>query len=288
MIERTSPAAKTNDERELPAIFRAASFARRILGAPGTRLLYGSPFAAPLRRALAARAPDGFTLVEICGGPLQGARFWADLSCEKYYWLGTHEEHVQTAIAEYVRPGSVVYDIGAHAGFFSLLAGRAAGPTGLVLAFEPLPANVQRLADNLAANAAKNVKFMPIAIADEDGEAPFDEHASSLEGALGGAAGGLTVNVRSIDSLAREDVPPPDVIKIDVEGAEGRVLRGARETLQNHRPIVLVEVHSDEAGIEVTAELWRYGFLDLRTGLEAKTPPAPGHYAAFPRRAAVS
>ncbi len=109
-----------------------------------------------------------------------------------------------------------------------------------------------RLANNLAANAVTNVDVRMAALADIDGE--FNTHASSLEGAL--AAGGESAGV----------------------------LRGARETLLVHRPVVLVEVYSDKAGVEVAAELWRYGFFDLRTGFEASPPLTSGHFAAFPKK----
>ena len=84
--------ARPGTTHDLPLLYRLAAGGRRVLGAPGTRLLHRSAIAAPLRRALSGAAPAGVSMVEVCGGRLRGMRMLVDLSCEKYYWLGTHEE----------------------------------------------------------------------------------------------------------------------------------------------------------------------------------------------------
>ena len=269
----------------LPPTLRVAATARRVLGSRGTRAVYGSPVAARLRRLLASSAPERPQLVEVCGGALRGLQMYVDLNCEKYYWLGTHEEPVQRALLSYVRPGGVAWDIGAHVGFFSLLLSRAAGETGRVLAFEPHAANVARLTDNVVANAIKNIDVRAFALSDRAGHERFSLHASSLEGSLDADVSlkAVTVPATTIDDAVREGAPPPELMKIDVEGAEGRVLRGGRATIPEHRPVMLIEIHSTQAWSEVRDALAPSPYVFSRIGdSSAPAKSLPGHYLAVP------
>lgn len=286
MTARGSRAPGTARTAPVPVLYRLAAGARRTLRGRGTRFVYGSPIAAPLRRVLTTTAPDGACLVEICGGRLRGTKMHIDLACEKYYWLGTHEEPVQSMLAASVRPGCVAYDIGAHAGFFSLLMSRLAGPAGRVIAFDPVPENVARLRANADANDLANIEAYTLAISDRAGEAQFSMHASSLEGALSDSAAdttGATTTVRTItiDELVRDGMPAPDLMKIDVEGAEGAVLRGARRTVGVHMPAIVIEIHTVEAAREVVDALpSSYRFTDAVTRREVAPPLAARHYLA--------
>jgi FkbM family methyltransferase len=277
---------------ELPRTFRIAAGARRMLGVRGTHALYRSPAMRPLRRLLAAAAPASPQLVEVCGGPLQGARMRIDLSCEKYYWLGTHEEPVQRTLITHAQPGAVAWDIGAHIGFFSLLLARAVGPDGRVLAFEPHAANVGRLTANVTANHVHNVDVLAVALGNASGSAAFAVHRSSLQGALEGPSPSpctdeiVSVETTTIDDLVRHGAPVPLLIKIDVEGAEGRVLSGGRETIAVHRPVMVIEIHSRDAWDEVLDALpVAYGFKDIDCGHanpRDRSSREPGHYVALP------
>ncbi len=269
----------------LPLIFRVAASGRRLLPARGVTLMHRSIIVRPLRRALAGAAPAGVRAVEVCGGGLKGATLHVDLSCEKYYWLGTHEERVQEILAREVRAGFVVYDIGAHAGFFTLLCSRLTGERGRVFAFEPRAENIERLRRNIEANSAGNVDVVAAAASDRAGEAPFVMHASTLEGYLAadGEASAACVRTETIDALVEGGMAPPDLMKIDVEGAEAAVIRGASRTIDAHRPLMLIEVHSMEAGRGVAAALrCAYAFRDIATGNEVMEPVKPAHYLARP------
>ncbi len=265
----------------LPLLYRLAATARRALGSRGTQLVYQSPALVPLRRALGSSAPAGVSTVQVCGGALEGVSLTVDLSCEKYYWLGTHEEPVQRTLVEHVRRGDVVYDIGAHIGFFSLLCASLAGEQGRVFAFEPRADNLDRLRANVAANAVRNIEAHGVAIRDRAGEATFVLHGSSLQGHLADRpeADGVRVRTQSVDALVASGMPPPDILKIDVEGAEGRVIRGAARTIAHRRPAIVIEIHSDAAGAEVLAALpCAYAFRDVQTGVRAGDALPPGHY----------
>ncbi len=252
----------------------------------GTQAVYRSAIARPLRRLLSASAPEGAALTEICGGALRGVRMYIDLSCEKYYWLGTHEESVQSAFRAQARLGDIAYDIGAHAGFFTLLLSGLVGEEGRVIAFEPYPANAARLARNLDANSCANVEVRTAALSDHVGEVRFNAHNSTLEGSLADGAWAddmMSVPATTIDVVVRDGSPPPSVLKIDVEGAEGRVIRGGRETIAAYRPRMIIEIHSQHAWREVLDAMpIPYYFSDVEETAHDPTALIPGHYLAVP------
>jgi FkbM family methyltransferase len=265
----------------LPFLFRITASGRRLMPDAGVSVLHRSAIARPLRRLLVGAAPAGVQPVQVCGGPLQGATLFLDLSCEKYYWLGTHEERVQRVLTDNVRTGFTVYDIGAHVGFFSLLCGRLAGPDGRVYAFEPRADNIERLQRNIAINGAENIRVVPAAACDRRGDATFVLEKSTLEGHLAAAdeAGGARVRTETIDALVADGMPAPDFLKVDVEGAEAAVIRGAAQTIASRRPLLLVEVHSVQAGRDVTDALpCAYGFRDIQTGSVISGSLLTGHY----------
>lgn len=295
---RTATATEASDALTgLPLLFRVAAAGDRALGGRGARLVKRSPIAAPVRRALTVAAPAGMTMVEVRGGRLRGMRMLVDLACEKYYWLGAHEVPVQAWLAANVRPGFTVYDVGAHAGFFSLLCARLAGPAGRVVAFEPRAENAERLRASARANGFEHITVDQRAVSDRPGDAAFALMSSTLEGRLAspGDTAGARVPTTTIDACVDAGMPPPDVIKVDVEGAEGAVIRGAARTIAARRPLLLLEVHSVEAGREVAAALaaasrlrrlpCAYEFQDLTSGRSAAWPPPAGHFAGSPGRA---
>jgi FkbM family methyltransferase len=182
------------------------------------------------------------TPLRILTGPLAGQR-WISTAGPHGCWLGTYERDLQNVFVRTVRAGHVVWDIGANVGFFTLLAARLAGPAGRVIAIEPLPRNLDLLRRHLALNAVVNAVVLAQAVADAPGTALFATGASPSMGRLD-AKHGLAVEVTTIDTLVESGVAPaPNVIKMDIEGAESRALAGARQTLLRHRPIILLSTH---------------------------------------------
>ncbi len=153
---------------------------------------------------------------------------------------------------EFVRPGAVVWDIGANQGLFSFAAAHMAGPQGKVTAFEP----DLWLVEGLRASARRQpstsapVEVVPVAVASENALRRFaiakrSRASNHLVGyglsETGGEAETQTVPAVTIDWLIRT-LPVPDVIKIDVEGAEQEVLAGATALFAQARPMVICEV----------------------------------------------
>jgi FkbM family methyltransferase len=176
----------------------------------------------------------------------------------------------------------VFYDVGANVGFVSALAARCAGPGGRVVAFEPLPANMRWLRHNLGLNRFSNAEAHDVALGDRDGVAEFIVAEESGLGKLSGyeksheaIAGRIEVRVRRLDDYrGAAGLPAPSVIKVDVEGAEAEVLRGASATIAACRPVLMVELHDTNAAVaEVLGSL---SYLGRALG------PVPGILEAGP------
>jgi len=196
------------------------------------------------------------------------------------YWLREplESESVPFAMLRHlVRAGDVVYDAGANLGLYARYLVACLGASR-VIAFEPVAENRAILARNLALGGiASRVSVLPLALADEDGAAEFQlDDLQSSSGTLSRVTGGepcvgrrmvglgpLTAEVacRRLDSLIAEGaLPPPDAMKIDVEGAEALLLAGARGLLRERRPRLVIELHGAEMARGVLPILDELGY----------------------------
>jgi FkbM family methyltransferase len=196
------------------------------------------------------------------------------------FWLRdplTHETFPLAALQALMRPGYVVYDVGANIGLYTrFLANcfRAAK----VVAFEPMRENLAQLRTNIdLGNIADRVTVVPYALADSDGQEELQEDdlstataalSSVTEGraADGRRAYGLPprskwVTCRRLDSVVTElNLPVADVIKVDIEGAECLFLSGATDYLKNKSPKVVMELHGADKAKQAFTFLSRLGY----------------------------
>ena len=185
--------------------------------------------------------------VRILFGKLKGKK-WIAGSGSHNYWLGGYEYYKQRIFEKMVKERSVVYDIGAHVGFYTLLASVLVGENGKVYAFEPNPRNLDYLKRHLAINGVTNVEVMECAVSDKDGYASFDIDKRHDLGHISDS-GSFKVKICTLDSLVfSKKILPPNFIKIDVEGAEFQVLNGAKEILKKFSPVLILDIHSPEIG----------------------------------------
>jgi FkbM family methyltransferase len=178
---------------------------------------------------------DTTSQVLFAGSPWQAAPF---------------ESEEQVIMSRFVDPGSRVFDVGANIGLHTVLLAFLVGPTGVVFAFEPNPKLLPCLQQTVA--GMPNVCLLPFALSDAIGSTDFyvpGDHPSLGSLAdwtrrrISETAIRLVCEQRTIDDLVRQQlVPVPDFIKCDVEGAELKVFRGARETLdRTEAPSILFE-----------------------------------------------
>ena len=201
-------------------------------------------FAGAAARGLINMLPRN-TVLPILKGPLRGKK-WVIGSSFQSCWLGMYEYEKQQEFIRTVKSGDVVYDVGANVGFYTLLAATLAGPSGRVYAFEPLPRNLTLLKRHVQMNQLTNVQVMEGAVSDKSGTARFSTGEIPEMTHLS-PEGQIDVQTFQLDELISSGrLPPPRVMKVDVEGAEADVLSGARELLQRHKPILLLATHGSE------------------------------------------
>jgi FkbM family methyltransferase len=215
-----------------------------IIPAPIAARFRNQGLTATILRAIVHRTMTSDEVVAVVrSGHGRGIRLTLDPMREKYYWAGKHDVPVQDALVSILHPGSVFWDVGAHVGFFSILAARAVSPGGQVHAFEPMPHNRHRLERAVQLNRAESVVVHEFAMSDRNAPAELHGHSASAMWTLVAERGefpGVDVACRTIDSLA-SDLGDPDAIKIDVEGAELDVLRGGLATIERSHPTLVVE-----------------------------------------------
>jgi protein O-GlcNAc transferase len=144
-------------------------------------------------------------------------------------------------------PGMTVADIGANYGMYTLAAARAVGPTGTVVAYEPTPDVASALTRSIHENGFTNIRLQQMALSDAPGQGAFSVTVDSELNRLGNTppahGSAVTVAVDTLDLQWRSlGLPPPDFVKIDVEGHGVQVFRGARGTLESADPLVMFEI----------------------------------------------
>lgn len=169
---------------------------------------------------------------------------------ERRLAYGTFEtEVIEFFKDELISETTVFADIGANIGFYSLLYAFEIGPESIVHAFEPLPSNVERFEQNLQENGFESITIHRIALSDATGTASLSVSENHPGEATLGNEPKSTESDRTVDVPQRRfddivtSIDDPQLIKIDVEGAEGRVIEGAYEYLTDQQPGLLLEIH---------------------------------------------
>jgi precorrin-6B methylase 2 len=163
-------------------------------------------------------------IVRVLSGPNRGCRLRLNLSrfVEPTYLYGTYDKPILTAAKSLNLSGKVVWDCGTYLGFYTIFFARTVGPNGKVVAFEPDPENLGQTRFNCALNRLTNVEFREVAI-------------------------GAKVRCVSLDEMLSEGrLPPPDLIKIDIEGAEITALDYMENMAGKIRPKIILETHNPE------------------------------------------
>jgi FkbM family methyltransferase len=224
---------------------RSMQLTRGFLGTIGQAMPVG------LKRALTRRVPRAaflfsgqgeFEISDFAGG----LRVAIDVNSaiERQMLAGLYEPEVTHLIRERVATGAVCVDVGANVGGLSLILCERVGQNGRVFCFEPGPRFFERLRNNLARNErlAGVASLHNLGVSDREGTLYWQEDPHFPGNAWMLAKHGVPVEVTTLDAFFEKSPPPRlDLIKIDVEGMEGEVLRGAEKTLAKYRPEILFE-----------------------------------------------
>jgi FkbM family methyltransferase len=213
---------------------------------------------------LVARYPDGRAFRVPAG----------DVNYDRVFFWGEYDRDEAALLRRLLRPGDAVADVGAHLGWYAVLLGSIVGPHGWVIAFEPLEPTRRQLEANLALNPGAPVRVVPCALGAEPGDVDIHVFAGLPHGHASVSALGrddyVTHRVRRSTLDAELAGDRPALLKLDAEGAELDVLRGAAATLRGDAaPIVLVEVNRETAAAvgyepaDLAAELRRHHPYEL-------------------------
>ncbi|MGP8300206.1 FkbM family methyltransferase [Streptomyces inhibens] len=221
-----------------------------------------------------------------------------DLIQRFIYMFGLWEPHMTHWLQRRLRPGDTYVDVGANVGYFSLLASQLVGKDGRVVAIEALPAFHGRILQHIEINGRSNIRAVNTAVADERKMVTFILASSSNMGAASivpyGGPAEVTLDVEAHplpEVLAPEELSSARVIKVDVEGAEGGVIRGLAPVLDKLRPDaeITVEVTPDrmqqlgDSADELLETMRQHGFHTYRLA----NSYAPGSYPAALHRSPV-
>ncbi|MCM8757465.1 MAG: FkbM family methyltransferase [Candidatus Omnitrophica bacterium] len=165
----------------------------------------------------------------------------------------------QKRFREILKEGDVVIDVGANWGVHTLYFSRIVGNQGKVIAIEPYNLAFEELKWHLQKNYCKNVITLNIAVGDTDGEGiilskPHHPHGILFEYIKENLSSykGNKILIKTLDSLIRElKLEKVSLIKIDTEGAEAKILKGAEQTVRNFRPYFIVDLHTPEEDLSV-------------------------------------
>jgi FkbM family methyltransferase len=238
-----------------------------------------------------AAGRDGRTRVDIrVDGPAVGreprqvtidrqTKLWVPTELDSRTIAG-HERQVLRELQQIVRPGDIVYDIGANVGLFSIILAGWIGDAGWLYAIEPNPVCVSFLSANFARAGARRFTILPLAVSDRQCECAFTvNYATTFVGAGSDSAMSvpktghqIRVDADTLDAIvAAWDFRPPNLIKIDIEGAEEIAIDGMMDTIARHRPTLLIELHGRSRAARTLSkvDLHRYEYR------------VPGHPALF-------
>ena len=185
--------------------------------------------------------------------PWPDVRFETDLSdrIQRQMWAGVYEPHVRECLSVMLKPGAVYFDVGAHIGFHAVFAAHRVGPEGRVFAFEADPRVFERLARNLS--RFRQAQAINSAVWDRTGSLTFERSSNKNESGWGTVSAvrdfGTGEHVE-VSSVALDDwrlglhLERWDAMKLDAEGSELAVLRGARSLLKRFRPSLIMEINA--------------------------------------------
>ncbi|MBL8855041.1 MAG: FkbM family methyltransferase [Planctomycetaceae bacterium] len=182
--------------------------------------------------------------IPILGGSLRGW-WWSPASGGKVLrvLLGSYERDQTQLFQQCITPGSVLLDVGASVGYYTLLGAKLVGPSGKVFAFEPCVRNAAFLRRHVEQNASHHVKIFPYALGNENTMVSFGAGTGTGTGRVT-AQGDSLVPLRRLDDIAREEMMLPTHVKIDVEGYELDVLLGGEMTIRKNKPTLFISTHN--------------------------------------------
>lgn len=186
-----------------------------------------------------------FLVTRLDSGPWIRVSGVSDFEWQAFQGRPLKEDRTLAFFLSRLESGQVVIDVGANIGYYTLAAAVRVGQSGHVYSFEPGADSAARLRENVRLNGLSNVTVLEAAVADHSGTAALvlatESEGHSLYEVSASGVGHSSVSVTTLDEAVGND-RTVDLVKLDAEGAEVAILRGARTLLTGrHRPVVIVE-----------------------------------------------
>jgi len=229
---------------------------------------------------------DGLVTTTTLTGPMKGLKLNLDLvhKREGRYFLGSYDQEVLEFLSHKIQPGWKIWDCGIYLGYYTCFFAKAVGPNGQILAIDPDEANLRRAKQHVELNGHANVEWLLAAIGWENGTIPFvisGNTNSHIPGVWIGAdqagyqaqveqhLGMTSVQSFTIDELVKQR-GEPDLIKLDIEGAEGKAIQEAAEVASRRNARFLVELHNPGCDLAVFEfmQQWGYQMTNVETDLK--------------------
>lgn len=211
----------------------------------------------------------------ILKGPMRDLRFKITLNTEWSPIIGNWEPLSQYIFTKLIRPNHTVFDLGANTGIHALLFSKLIGKGGHLIAFEPVPDNIEEITHNLKINNFENCKIEKIAVSNYEGETVFNLGVNHKTGSLMGNdhENGRTINVQvsTLDKYCESKNIKPDFIKIDIEGGEKEALAGFNGFVSQSYPIIYVESHTLENELAIGKFLSQHNYVVYRIKKDCKS-----------------
>jgi len=221
---------------------------------------------------------------KILKGPLKDKKWYFRRGTSLWIPLGSYEDETAAWLQKKIQNNSIFLDVGANLGYFSLLASYHIS-LGKIIAFEPVDKNLEILNKNMKLNNVENVEVISKAVADSEGTGRFAVESNGanshfedivLTHAQMKKEKTVEVEITTLDTFCTRNEIMPDVIKIDVEGAEVKVLNGATKLLKAKKTNWLVSIHSAKLQEDTLRIFEEFGYkTKLMHGLECEIIAIP-------------
>ena len=194
-------------------------------------------------------------IITIPFGPLSKFKWVCNQDHQFWMPLGVYEKETTHWLMNKIKPGNVFFDIGSNAGYFSLLGSKCVGELGKVISFEPIKSNCNTIKAHLVANKLNNVIIENLAVSKDTGKCSFkiennnaNTHMESitLNHQVSNHISTIEVGTICLDDYITSTGIAPDVIKVDVEGAEKLVLEGSAKFLKDFDADWIISTHSED------------------------------------------
>ena len=197
-------------------------------------------------------------VVSILSGPLKGKK-WIKGAHNVSILFGAYEKKQTESFRKRATASNVLWDLGSHVGYYSLLF-NAASPKGKIFAFEPVSETAETFKKHMSLNNITDYKIFTVAVSDKEGSLSFNKTSSSVAGKLDESGETKVDVIRLSKYLAEGKISSPDMIKMDIEGAEVGALNDLKPLLKEKMPVMFVSTHGKQIHLDCLQILKEIGY----------------------------